>query len=513
MKKSYFNLVICSLFFAFVCCFFPCCGVNDMKNSPKWAEKSVFYQVFVRSFYDSDGDGVGDFNGVAQKLDYIQDLGADAIWLMPINKCETYHGYDIVDYYDVNDEYGSMEDLENLINQCHQRGIHVIMDLVINHTSYHHPWFLGALNGDEDLHDRYIFVDDPSRQFNIREAEDGQRFYAVFSSHMPDLNYRNSDVRSEMLKVADFWLDKGFDGFRLDAAKFIDEDNDITHKWWKEFSSHVWKKKPDAFIVGENWVTKLNEISGFYGDMNSSFNFNLCETIGKMAQGQVVDIASRVNNMRQAYFDAAGEEGSVNRCAVDSTMIGNHDMDRVASLLKGNVARAKLAAVMLFTLPGTPFIYYGEELGMLGKSPDPNRREPMDWYASGTGEGMTCMERHDFNGAVYTVANDGISLEEEAGDDDSIYNFYKKLIKIRRDNDFVFTGKCESVPCKGFGLYRFKNVRGKGDDFIDTVLNVGKKDFEIKVDYDCVDLLSGREFEAGDVIKVEKERAMILKEL
>ena len=483
-----------------------------MKDA-SWAKESIFYQIFVRSFYDSNNDGIGDFNGVAQKLDYIKDLGANAIWLMPINKCETYHGYDMIDYYDVQREYGTMSDLENLINECHKRDMKIIMDLVINHTSNHHPWFQSAMKDPtSEFHDRYIFETDPTKQFNIRESPNGERYYAVFSDHMPDLNYKNENVKEEMLKVADFWLDKGMDGFRLDAAKFIDEDMDITHSWWKTFTKHVQEKNPSAFIVGENWITKLDEISEFYADMNSSFNFNLCDTIGRMAQGQVVDIAGRVTSMREKYTEVANREDSVNNCPIDSTMINNHDMDRIASLLKGNKERTKMAATLLYTLPGTPFIYYGEELGQLGRSPDPNRREPFDWYKSASGEGMTKMNRRDFTNMTYTKANDGISLEEEIDDENSIYNHYKKLIKIRRNNPYIFNGVLENIPCKGFGMYRFRTYNEKKSKFIDSVFNFGKKTFSFTVDYDCVDLLTGTEYEKGTEISMEKEKELVLQQ-
>ena len=510
MKK---RICVLALLCGIVALCLTSCG-GKMKNTASWAEKSVFYQVFVRSFYDSNNDGIGDFNGVCEKLDYIKDLGANAIWLMPINKCETYHGYDMVDYYNVQSEYGTMEDLENLVKECHKRDMKIIMDLVINHTSYHHPWFLEAMNDkDSPCHDRYIFVTDKDKEFNVRKAVNGERFYAVFSDHMPDLNYRNETVQEEMLKVADFYLDKGMDGFRLDAAKFIDEDMSITHDWWKKFTKHVQKKNPQAFIVGENWITKLDEISEFYGDMNSSFNFNLCDTIQRMAQGQIVDIASRVNSMREKYIEVANSEGSANNYPIDSTMINNHDMDRIASVLRGNKERTKMAATMLYTLPGTPFIYYGEELGQLGRSPDPNRREPFDWYASMDGDGMTKMNRRDFTNMTYTKANDGISLEEEINDSNSIYNHYKKLIKIRRDNDFLFTGVCENINCKDFGMYRYKTYNEDKSEFIETVLNLGKKTFKITLDYSCVDLLTGNEYKSGDEVSMNKETQMILKAL
>ena len=511
--SNYIKILIVIISIVFIVSLVGCAGIKQEEaHSPRWAETSIFYQIFVRSFYDTNADGIGDFNGITEKLDYIKDLGANAIWLMPINKCESYHGYDIVDYYDIQREYGTMEDLEKLIDECHKRDMRIIMDLVINHTSYHNEWFIKAQQDKNgEYHDRYIFVEDDSKRDNIRIAPNGEKFFAVFSESMPDLNYKNEDVRNEMLRVADFWLDKGMDGFRLDAAKFIDEDMEFTHKWWKEFTHHVEEKNPEAFIVGENWITNLEEISDFYGDMHSSFNFNLCEQIGNMAQGKIVDIASRINTMRNKYFEKAVAEGSANKYPIDSTMINNHDMDRIASKLRGKTEREKLAATMLMTLPGTPFIYYGEELGQLGVSPDPNRREPMDWYASADGEGMTKMERRDFKNMHYTMPYDGISLEEEKDDENSVYNHYKKLIEIRKSNAFIFTGICENINCDDFGMYRFKNYDSRDNSkFIDTVLNLSEKDFSIIIDYDAIDLLSGRTFKAGEKIEMPKLTNLIL---
>ncbi len=496
-----------------LCCTltFTSCSMTKKKlKTPLWAETSVFYEIFVRSFYDSDGDGIGDFNGITQKLDYLQELGVDAIWLMPINKTESYHGYDMVDYYDIQSEYGTMADLENLINECHKRDMKIIMDLVINHTSYHHEWFLKAQeNKDNEYRNRYLFTEDKTKEEYHHTAENGERFFGIFSYTMPDLNYKNETVRKEMFNVADFWLQKGMDGFRLDAAKFIDEDMAVTHEWWKEFTNFVHSKNPEAFIVGENWITKLDEVAEFYKDMSSSFNFDLCDLIGRTAQGQTVDLASRVNNMRKKYFENANAEDSVNKYPIDSTMINNHDMDRIASLLRGNTDRIKLAATMLFTLPGTPFIYYGEELGQMGEKPDPNRREPMDWYKSAKGKGMTEMNRHDFNSMKYTVADDGISYEEQKDDPNSIFNHYKKLIEIRKNNKFIFTGECETVPTD-YGMYRFKTYNKDKTEFIDTVLNLSENNFSMTVDYDCTDLLTGKKYSSGEKIQMPKLTNMIL---
>lgn len=253
-----------------------------------WAEGTVFYEVFVRSFADSDGDGIGDFRGLTSKLDYLNDgkpgtssdLGVGGVWLMPVFRSPSYHGYDVTDYEHVNPEYGTEEDFDRLLAEAHRRGIKVIVDLVMNHTSSTHPWFVEAAADTASAHrDWYVWSD--------RDLGWGQPwnpvgptwhpsthgwYYGVFWSGMPDLNFRNPAVRAEMLRIADLWLARGVDGFRLDATRHLIEtgpgagesDADETHAFLRQLSAHIRRVRPDALLVGENW-TDTATIAPYFG--------------------------------------------------------------------------------------------------------------------------------------------------------------------------------------------------------------------------------------------------------
>ena len=221
-------------------------------NPDAWWRNAVFYEIFVRSFYDSNNDGVGDFNGMAQKLDYIQSLGVNAIWLMPIHPSPSYHGYDVLNYYAVNSQYGTMDDFKNLLAEAHKRDIRIIIDLVLNHTSSQHPFFADA-NRDVNsaYRDWYVWSNEPGANFH---QGNGGYYYGNFWGGMPDLNYRNPDVTEQMYEVSRYWLeDIGVDGFRIDAAKHIIEEGnklentDSTHEWFKEY--YAFYKSIDPAII------------------------------------------------------------------------------------------------------------------------------------------------------------------------------------------------------------------------------------------------------------------------
>lgn len=224
-------------------------------------EGRVFYEIFVRAFYDSDGDGIGDLKGVIQKLDYLEDLGVKGIWLMPITKSSSYHGYDTEDYYTMEEDYGTLEDLQKLIEEAHKRDIKVVMDLVINHTSSNHPWFLEAKEDKESkTRDYYIWTDDMSKKIEdspmgrIAWAQNPERdelYYAMFWEGMPDLNFDNQEVVEEVQDIAKFYLDKGIDGFRLDAAKWIFLEKEENVAFWQNFREYVRSINPEAILVGE----------------------------------------------------------------------------------------------------------------------------------------------------------------------------------------------------------------------------------------------------------------------
>lgn len=465
-------------------------------NTAAWAQEAVFYQLFVRSFADGNGDGVGDFKGIANKVDYLKELGVDAIWLMPMMESSTYHGYDVVDYRSVEQDYGTMEDFKAMVDTLHDNGIKVIIDFVVNHTSSFNSWFQEALQDENSKYRDYYLIqaEEPETMDGWRkDGATGLYYYGQYDSIMPDLNYSNQAVRDEIKDIAGFWLDTGIDGFRLDGSRNIDIDMEITHDWWKEFTEYVAVKNPSAFIVGENWYSNMDSLAPYYADMPSSFNFPLCTDIANIANGATIDVVTSLNEAHAAFKEAAESEGSVNSLVIDSTMIGNHDMDRIATIL-GNVEQAKLAASLQFTLPGTPFIYYGDELGQLGQKPDDNRREPLDWYASAEGEGMTVMAKPFFTTSKYTIANDGISYEEEVADPNSIFNHYKKLTSIRKAHKALFTGNYELAGI-GDGLYAY--TVSNDEEKLLIVHNLKESSQSVTLNVAGTDLYTDTAVEAG----------------
>lgn len=244
-------------------------GCGDVKENTKQKtyDGRVFYEIFVRSFNDSNGDGIGDLKGVTEKLDYLKGLGVKGIWLMPINASSSYHGYDVDDYYSINKDYGTMEDFEELIKEAHKRDIKVIMDMVLNHTSVNNKWFESARQSeDSPYRDYYIWSNDMSLKTKVSSmntkcwSQNGDKqelYYSVFWSGMPDLNYDNDKVFDEVKKITKYYLnDVKVDGFRLDAAKWVyDDDLDKNVKFWNKYSKYVKSVKKDAIIVANMGFT------------------------------------------------------------------------------------------------------------------------------------------------------------------------------------------------------------------------------------------------------------------
>jgi alpha-amylase len=398
----------------------------------------VYYEVFVRAFYDSKGNGIGDLNGVTAKLDYIKSLGVSGIWLMPINPSPSYHGYDITDYEGINPQYGTLQDFKHLVDEAHKRGIKVVMDMVINHTSDQHPWFKAAQNPKDPHHDWYVWAKPGSDLKAIsatggpawHRAPNGQYYVGVFTSAMPDLNYDNPAVRKEMIDVGKFWLRQGVDGFRLDAAQHIyddlrsDMDSPVALKknvtWWSEYLRGLEAVDPDVWLVGEVARPNPDDLTPYMGPLSTVFNFPVAtQLIDSVKQERDLGIGKGLEYTYAAYRAHAGDHFD------DAPFLSNHDQERVMSQLDGNGAHMRLAAAMLLTLPGHPFIYYGEELGMQGRKPDEDIREPMRWYRNGKGPGLAAWKGWS------TRDGPDISVEAEQADSDSLLNLYRKLIGWR----------------------------------------------------------------------------------
>ena len=476
-----------------------------------WRTSTISYEIFVRSFCDSDGDGIGDFRGIASKASYLKDLNVGCVWLMPIHKSPSYHGYDIIDYYSTNEDYGTIDDFKYMLDVLHQNDIKVLIDFVANHSSSQNKWFIDALsNPDSPYADYYEFTDEPDSTSGWRYNEKYDKYYrGNFSEGMPDLNFKNKAVWTEMKNAAGYWLDIGVDGFRLDASMHIDPNWDITHAWWQDFESYVKSKNPEAFVVGENWTTDTDAVASFFADMDSSFDFPLQDQMMKLAGGQQLNIVGFVNRELKKQEAYANNTPNVPKTSVMTTFLNNHDQKRTVSTL-GSVEKAKLAAAIQFTLPGMPFIYYGEEFGQQSNYNDPNKREPMDWYASAKGEGM-CVLDEEFFGvpSLYTIANDGISLEEEINDENSIYNYYKKLTQLRTDYPIFFDGNYFAIESKSLNCYTVTDENYPYGMFV--AHNVTGSRLELNTLYDFTDLLSGKSYKAGDTVTITPYSTIVAK--
>ena len=444
----------------------PICTTADFGQGEigglRWWNDTVFYEIFVRSFYDSDGDGIGDFNGITQKLDYLNDgdprttddLGIRGIWLMPINSSPSYHGYDVADYFSINEEYGTMEDFQTLLDEAHQRGIKVIIDLVINHTSTHHPWFQDASTDPDSPYRDYYVWEDPPPSFDspwgtdVWHRADTGFYYAIFWAGMPDLNYTNPDVTREMQEVIRFWLeDVGVDGFRLDAIKHLIEDGEIqentlaTHSWWEGFYDYYTSVNPEAFTVGEAWAS-TSEVLNYIGDeMNIAFEF---DTAAAILQSARLESNRYISEAHQLITESYPPHQY-------GVFITNHDQTRLMSELRGKTGQAKTAASLLLTGPGVPFLYYGEELGQTGYKPDENIRSPMQWSDEANAGFSTASFPWRSPQRDYEDRNVAVQTSDPA----SLLSHYRALIHARNEYPALRIGSWLELPTSERRLYAF----------------------------------------------------------
>lgn len=454
------------IFSLFLLIFSACTNTESVQESEKdqvisWEDK-VFYEIFVQSFADSNGDGIGDINGMTSKLDYLSDLGIDAIWLMPMSPSPSYHKYDVTDYSEIHPDYGTMEDFKNFISTAHDKDIKVVMDFVINHSGYDHPWFQDAMQGkNAKYRDYYVWADKDSiaeqmarketsfdsdniRQWHpVNGDSTKEHYYGFFHGGMPDLNYDNPEVRQEMYKTGRFWLEEvGVDGFRLDAAKHIypDDRAEDSHAFWKEFKTEMERVNPNVYLIGEVWAdagTASPYAAGFTSLFNFDRAFSILESINKKKvvaaniAGHGYEIDSTANmadviNTSLPWFE------KYNSNFVEASFLSNHDQNRAASVLGNESTKVRLSASLLFTLPGTPYIYYGEEIGMLGMKPDENIREPMLWDDASLDKSRTSWIE-----AAYTTDISVTPAVQQKTDDNSIYNHYKSLIALKKQKVFT----------------------------------------------------------------------------
>lgn len=428
----------------------------------------TWYEVFVYSFCDANGDGIGDLQGLISKLDYIQGLGFTGIWLMPINPSPSYHKYNVDDYYEIDPAYGTMADFEQLISECDKRGIKVIIDLVVNHTGYNHPWFQEAADYLRflDIKDEpdpaeckyveyYNFVKEGQQKGEAYRKLSGSDYYyeGQFTHEMPDLNWECEAMREDVKAVMEFWLDKGVAGFRVDAAKEFYtgavEKNVEVMAWLQETATSI---DPDAYMVAEVWETNYTLIKSYYeSGFTSIFNYPFGNSSGKLMQ--VLNgrgNPNMVNTWATALQTASGAYAQANPDYIDAPFLSNHDVLRIFDNVKGDELRVKMAGAMNLFMGGSAFVYYGEEIGMAGtgaSDDDPSKRAPMYWNTSNN-YGMTTPP------PGCTLPSGGYPLgsaEEQMEDEGSVYNYYREAIAIRNALPMIARGKITAETALNVG--------------------------------------------------------------
>lgn len=411
----------------------------------------------MRSFADVDGDGVGDFRGLTSKLDDLVELGVNGLWLMPIHPSPSYHGYDVTNYRAVNPDYGTEADFDGFLAEAHRRGLRVIIDFVLNHSSSEHPWFLESGSSPESER-RSWYVWRPAPDARLRRPWDGSLdiwhpgpsgyYYGLFWSGMPDLNLAHPAVEQEMVESMRFWLERGVDGFRVDAVRYLVEDEDgtnadteSTHAVLKRIRSALVETHPQALLVAEAW-TERSKVAPYYGEggdeMQLAFGFDSASAIMQAAKdGLRVSAVQSAQDLVKTFDD-------VNFVA---PFLTNHDMPRAMRAFDdvGAPEAARPAAATLFAWPGTPFIYYGEEIGMRGgpSRADEDKRTPMRWSRE-PGFGFT-------GGKPWRSSDepDGVDVASQRKDPASLWHLYRRLVRLRRGEPALSEGQLAVPPVAG----------------------------------------------------------------
>ena len=504
-----------------------------MKIDKKWWHKSVVYQVYPRSFNDTNGDGIGDIKGIIEKLDYLKNLGIDVIWLSPVYKSPNDDmGYDISDYMDIMDEFGTMEDMDNLIEEAKQRDIKIIMDLVVNHTSDEHKWFIeGRKSKDNKYHDYYVWRkpidgEEPNELTSTfcgsawEYNEPTEEYYLhLFSKKQPDLNWENEDLRKEIYDMINFWLEKGIGGFRMDVIdligkvpdQMIKENGPKLHDYLQEMNKNTFGNY-DVLTVGETWGA-TPDIAKLYSNQDRNevsmvFQFEHM-SVDKIEGKRKWDLAP-INFIKLKQILSKWQTELKNE-GWNSLFWNNHDLARVVSRFGNDkeyrVESAKMLATVLHMKMGTPYIYQGEEIGMtnmkfesiddykdieaintynerisLGytheevmkslhaKARD-NARTPIQWDKS-ENAGFTI-------GTPWIAVNPNyknINVEDALNDKESIFYHYKELINLRKNMDVIVYGDFELLYKDDLNIYSY--TRTLGDEKLLIVCNFFDKEVQ-----------------------------------
>lgn len=512
-----------------------------------WWKEAVGYQIYPRSFKDSNNDGIGDIIGIISKLDYLKELGIDVIWVCPMYKSPNDdNGYDISDYQDIMDDFGNMEDFDLLLDEVHKRGMKLIIDLVINHTSDEHPWFMESkFSKDSKKRDWYIWRDgkdgvEPNNWESIfkgsawqYDENTEQYFLHLFSKRQPDLNWDNEEVRQEIYKMINWWLDKGIDGFRVDAIShikkepgLIDMENphnlnyvssfekhmnvDGIHEYLEELNKNTFAKY-DIMTVGEANGVDASESEMWVGEENGKFNmifqFEHLNLWGEVGENKFN--VKEYKNVLTKWQNALEGKGW------NALFIENHDIPRVVSSWGNDneylQESAKAFALMYFMQKGTPFIYQGQEIGMTNVRFDSiekyNDVKSINIYEEKINEGASV---HEALKAVSSISRDNartpmqwdasdyagfsentpwidvnenyktINVEKQLANKDSVLNFYKDLIKIRKENLSLVYGKYDMILDEDENIYAY--TRTLNNDKYVVIVNLSDEKALYKYD-------------------------------
>lgn len=461
-------------------------GLRALGESPD-DQYRTWYEIFVYSFCDSDGDGIGDLQGVISKLDYLENLGINGIWLMPIHPSTTYHKYNVSDYYAIDPAYGTLEDFDQLIAECNARGIRVILDLVLNHSGSEHAWFQEACRYLRTLKpgetpdpavcpyvDYYNFVEADSAPANYSIVTGTTDWYyeSRFSYDMPDLNLGSEALREEIEDIMTFWLDRGVAGFRLDAAKeFYSGDaakNIEVLNWIQNTATAI---RPDCYLVAEVWDT-FDRITEYYtSGITSIFNYAFGNQSGKIIKVlQAAGNPATVSTYATALEKADSAYRGSNPAYIDAPFLTNHDVGRIAGFTGRSAEKTKLAGAMNLFMSGSAFIYYGEEIGMVcGGADDPSYRAPMYWNAA-RDNGTTSTPPGCTLPAEYTFG----SLEEQKDDPTSIYNYYRQAVAIRQALPVISHGQTTAETALNEGCISAQR-KTWGEESCIILMNIDKE--------------------------------------
>ena len=490
-----------------------------LEKDPSWYKTGVFYELYVRSFYDSNADGYGDFRGMIEKIDYIEWLGVDCIWLLPFYQSPLRDGgYDISDFYSILPEYGNLNDFMEFLEVAHQRNIRVIADLVMNHTSDQHPWFQESRQPGSAKRDWYVWSDDNERYPDARiifidteksnwtwDEEAGAYYWHRFFSHQPDLNYDNPEVQEQMIGVLKFWLDLGLDGFRLDAVPYLYERDGTncenlpeTHEYLKRVRKEIDNSYENTVLLAEanQWPADVVQYYGNDDECQMCFHFPLMPRMFMSARRQVrypmVEILDQTpdipENCQWGIFLRNHDELTLemvtdeerdymyNEYAKDPRMKLNLGIRRrLAPLLENSHDQMKLFHGMLLSLPGTPILYYGDELGMGDNIYLGDRdgvRTPMQW----TGDRNAGFSRADFAQLYLPVLLDpvygyqSVNVEAEMRDTHSFLQWLRRMLTVRKQHSVFGLGSFQALDPHNAAIFAY--VRTYGDDIVLVVNNL-----------------------------------------